>query len=184
MYGMVNKGVHDLIVAKGGKELWERIRGRAGCPFSAFQRLEAYDDQITYSLVQATSQELKISPAEVLESFGEFWIDFTGQEGYGSLLALFGADFKQSLMNLNKLHERMEAMLPSLRPPRFEFEELESNKYRLFYFSEREGLAPMVVGLLKGLAKKHHRSITVDFSPKKAKSEGDLFEIVIQAENC
>jgi hypothetical protein len=42
--------------------------------------------------------------------------------------------------------------MPALRPPRFRLNVIDDTTMRLEYYSTRQGLAPMVVGLLKGLA--------------------------------
>lgn len=179
MYGMVNKGVQELIEAKGGVALWERVRLKAKCPFRSFQMLEAYDDEITYNLVGAISEELKLSPEAVLEAFGEYWIEYTATEGYGPLLALFGNSFMESILNLNILHDRVGSMFPSLRPPRYEFENITPNSIDLHYFSSREGLAPMMIGLLKGLAKKNSVEISIDHRPKSKDCDHDVFIVKI-----
>lgn len=179
MYGMVNKGIEDLVTMKGGQALWEKIRVKSKCPFSTFQRLEVYDDAITYDLVKATSEELNLTPVQVLEAFGEFWVEFTSKEGYGPLMSMFGGSFHQAVLNLNHLHDRMGVSLPQIQPPKFDFKNVTDNTIDLYYFSTREGLAPMMTGLLKGLAKKYQASIQIEFAPKTKVEDGDLFKIQI-----
>jgi hypothetical protein len=179
MYGMVNKGVQELVEAKGGLALWEKIRSTAGCPFSTFQELESYDDEVTYKLVGAVADELNIPPAAVLEAFGEYWIEFTATKGYGPLLALFGNSFFESILNLNILHERVGSIFPNLRPPRYEFENVTSTSLDLRYISTREGLAPMMIGLIKGLAKKTGTSVSIVHTPKSLDCKHDVFHIAL-----
>ena len=59
------------------------------------------------------------------------------------------------LANLNALHDRIASTFTNYVPPQFEVEEIDvaSGKYRVHYFSKRDGLTAFVVGLLKGLAK-------------------------------
>jgi Haem-NO-binding len=180
MYGMVNKGVKDLVEAKGGIVLWEKVRATARCPFSTFQQLEAYDDEVTYQLVGAVSKELNLTPAAVLEAFGEYWIEFTATEGYGPVLSLFGATFMESILNLNILHERIGSMFPKLRPPRFEFKNKTPTSVELHYFSTREGLAPMMLGLIKGLAKRSKTEVSIEHTPKSAETDHDIFQICLR----
>jgi len=179
MYGMVNKGVQELVEAKGGVALWEKIRSNAGCPFSSFQMLESYDDDVTYKLVGSISEELKITPEAVLEAFGEYWIEFTATKGYGPLLALFGNSFMESILNLNILHERIGSIFPNLRPPRYEFENVTATSLDLHYISTREGLAPMMIGLIKGLAKKSSTTVSIGHTPKSSELNHDIFHIKI-----
>jgi len=179
LYGMVNKGVQDMLVKKGGMALWEKVRSNARCPFSTFQMFESYDDKVTYDLVGAVSEELQITPAAALEAFGEYWIEYTATEGYGPLLSLFGASFMESIQNLNIIHERIGSMFPQLQPPRYEFSKITATTIDLHYFSQRKGLAPMMIGLLNGLAKKNQTKISLVHTPKSEENDHDIFHITI-----
>ena len=44
---------------------------------------------------------------------------------------------------------------PALRPPRFRCDALEAGCLRLHYWSERRGFAPMIIGLVEGLAERY-----------------------------
>ncbi|MEO1186428.1 MAG: heme NO-binding domain-containing protein, partial [Cyanobacteria bacterium J06636_27] len=67
---------------------------------------------------------------------------------------------------LDSLHSRVGVSFPKLQPPSFEAEELEDDTLNLQYHSTREGLAPMVVGLVKGLGKRFDTE--VDITPTNA----------------
>ena len=60
MYGLVNKAIVNLIKQEFGENVWEQIRQNQ-YP-NSFLTNEPYDDSITYSLVAATSEILKIPP--------------------------------------------------------------------------------------------------------------------------
>lgn len=166
MYGLVNMAVRDLAEVNGGKDLWDRIRRSAGIEHETFEPMTTYPDQMTYALVGAASKELSLPPAEVLRLFGMHWVLYTAKAGYGEIMDMFGPDFRTCLTNLNHMHARMGALMPQLVPPRFDVLEDGPSKLLVTYHSKREGLAPMVQGLLEGLAKKfgEHveiRSVTV-----------------------
>ena len=44
--------------------------------------------------------------------------------------------------------------MPDLEPPSFDVETISECELRLYYSSKREGLNPMVLGLVKGLGKR------------------------------
>lgn len=161
MYGLVNKAVEDLAVRLGGHDLWAAIVERAGLEMPVFVAMESYDDAITYRLVEAASEILELSPAEVLEAFGEHWILYTGRKGYGPLLSAMGTTLPQFLGNLDAMHSRVRLSMPDLRPPSFACEELDDQTLCVRYWSERPGLAPMVTGLLKGLGKRFGVDVVV-----------------------
>jgi hypothetical protein len=161
MYGLVNKAIVDLVQSRFGPETWERIRQRAGVELDDFVSLESYPDELTYGLVSAACQELKLAPEQVLEAFGEHWVRYVGTQGYGQLLRGAGNDLIEVLMHLDSLHTRVGMSFPQLRPPSFSCEEVEAGVARLQYHSTREGLTPMVIGLLKGLGQLFQTQVEV-----------------------
>jgi len=152
MYGLVNQGVQDLAVQLGGHDLWEKIKRRAGVEIEAFVGLEVYPDDITERLVVAASETLGRSPAEVLKAFGRHWILYTARKGYGAVFDTMGRTLPEFLGNLDAMHARLSLSMPHLDPPSFVCEQLDNDRLRLEYWTQRAGLAPMVVGLIEGLA--------------------------------
>jgi hypothetical protein len=162
MYGMINKAVRGLVLDVAGEEAWTRIRQAAGVPDDDFISMEGYDDCVTYRLVAAVSEELSMPPEEVLEAFGKYWLQYTGDEGYGALMESAGSTLPEFLSNLDLLHSRVKLTFSNLVPPRFSVDEQGEGHLILHYYSEREGLEPLVVGLLKGLAERFGQSIEIE----------------------
>jgi hypothetical protein len=151
MYGLVNQAIEDLALQLGGPDLWARIRHGAGVDVEAFIGMQAYPDDVTYRLVDAASAELGIPAASVLEAFGKHWILYTARNGYGPLLQTMGSTLPEFLGNLDAMHARITLSMPDLRPPSFVCETLPDGRLTVEYWSDRDGLAPMVRGLLIGL---------------------------------
>ncbi|MCA8963350.1 MAG: heme NO-binding domain-containing protein [Planctomycetes bacterium] len=162
MYGLVNRAIEGLVCEKFGKESWQNICRRAGLGDPSFLAMEAYDDAITYSLVGAASAELGLDPAAILEAFGTYWTSYTIEEGYGDLLSMMGNTLEDFLDNLDSMHTRVGGTMPELVPPSFDREPQPDGSSILHYRSEREGLAPMVLGLLKGLAQRFDVKIHIE----------------------
>tara|TARA_R110002072_G_scaffold228234_14_gene385514 strand:- start:75518 stop:76057 length:540 start_codon:yes stop_codon:yes gene_type:complete len=162
MYGLVNRAVEGLVKENFGDDAWQRICERAGIEDPQFVAMEAYDDAITFGLVAAASAELKLTPAAVLEAFGDYWTTYTIEEGYGDLLTMMGSTLDEFLDNLDSMHARIAGTMPELMPPSFEREACDDGSSILHYRSEREGLAPMVLGLLRGLARRFSVSIDIE----------------------
>lgn len=175
MYGLVNKAVQDLAVAAGGEETWTAIRTRAGLADPSFVAMEPYDDAVTYRLVQAAAEHFGWAPETVLEAFGEHWITYTAREGYGPLLATMGDTLPAFLGSLDAMHSRIRLTMPALRPPSFVCEEVDPGHLRLHYYSDRAGLAPMVVGLLRGLGRM--LAVTVDVRHGVDDTDGDAHDV-------
>jgi len=153
MYGLVNKAIEGLICSEAGEEVWEQIKAKAGIEIDYFVSMNSYPDHVTYSLVGAASELLGLPAEDVLKKFGEYWVLYTAKQGYGDLLAMSGNNLKDFLMNLDKLHASVGLSFPQLQPPSFRCKEISGDVLVLEYHSARPGLAPMVVGLVNGLAK-------------------------------
>lgn len=177
MYGLINAAIQELVISTAGEDVWLKIAKAARAEPDGFEALCPYSDALSYTLVELAAHELNIPETEILKAFGRFWITYTAEEGYGDLMILFGADFRTCLRNLNRMHAHMGATMPMLKPPRFKLEERSTQKAVLHYFSTRSGLAPMVIGLLEGLAEKYKERIEVSVSPAGTRSDHDEFDI-------
>jgi len=186
MYGLVNEAMRDMVVSRHGEPCWAEICGRVGVPSTEFVAMQAYPDAMTYGLVGAASEVLAIPAGDLLRSFGDYWITFTAEQGYGEMMDLFGKDLLSCLRNLNGMHAHMGVMMPELRPPRFEVTEREGSGVpvvELRYYSKRAGLMPFVLGLLEGLARKFGQKAEIGHVGRA--SEGpdspEIFEIRLLA---
>lgn len=177
MYGMVNEAIEELVVEEAGFDAWSRVARSAGIEPVPFVSSEAYDDALTYALVEQASRELGVQPDVLLRRFGRHWIHVTGRRGYGALLEAGGASLRDMLEYLPNLHGRVALQLPHLRPPRFVVTAAEERFVRLEYHSEREGLAPFVEGLLYGLGDLFGVAVELDHVGIRADVGHDTFEV-------
>lgn len=175
MYGLVNSAVEDLVSSLVGPDGWQRVKAAAEVTDEAFVSMEPYDDDVTYRLVAAASAELGLSQEQVLEAFGRHWVLYTGRVGYGPLFAAMGSTMPQFLRNLDAMHARIATSMPALQPPSFGCEELPDGRLLVRYWSERPGLAPMVVGLLGGLGTVFGLDVAVVTTPRGAGADHDTF---------
>ncbi len=162
MYGLINKAVRGLVFDQFGEDAWRRIRLAAGVTDDDFIAMDDYDDTITYALVQAASSELSLEPEQVLQAFGEYWVDYVADENYGHLMQTAGQTFPEFLSNLDQMHARVKLTFPNLQPPSFSVTDETDDSLHLHYFSSRAGLAPLVVGLLHGLGRRFETEVEVE----------------------
>ncbi|TVP64529.1 MAG: heme NO-binding protein [Nodularia sp. (in: Bacteria)] len=170
MYGLVNKGIHDMVCSRFGENIWQQIKQKAEVDTDVFLSMEGYPDDITHRLVKAASVVLNLSPAEIMEAFGEFWVQYTAEEGYGEMMDMSGDTLPEFLDNLDNLHTRVGISFPKLQPPSFECTDVEEDSLSLHYQSDREGLAPMVIGLVKGLGNRFDTE--VEITQTQSKNDG------------
>ncbi|MUG99894.1 heme NO-binding protein [Scytonema sp. UIC 10036] len=161
MYGLVNKAIQNMVCSRFGEDIWETIKHKAEVNIDAFISMESYPDDVTHRLVYAASLVLEISPQEILQAFGEYWVLYTATEGYGQMLEMAGSDLSEFLHNLDNLHARVGLSFPNLKPPSFECTEMDEDIMQLNYQSTREGLSPMVLGLVKGLGTRFNTEVEI-----------------------
>ncbi|HAC63600.1 MAG TPA: heme NO-binding protein [Cyanothece sp. UBA12306] len=172
MYGLINKAMAQMMCEYFGQKTWNKVLQEAAIPeIEVFISMKSYPDHITYELVRAASTVLKKSPQEIMQMLGQYWILYTAEEGYGDMLKMAGDSFPEFLANLDELHARVGLGFPKLQPPSFDCLPLAENSLDLHYYSHREGLAHLVIGLLQGLSERFNTKIEV--SREKRKEEGD-----------
>lgn len=162
MYGIVNKAIEDLVKENFGEEKWEAIKIRSGVDVDFFISSEPYDDEVTYKLAQAVSDEMNISVGSVLHVFGEWWVLRTSKEKYGGLMAAGGSNLREFLVNLPVFHNRVMLIYPKLTPPEFKVTDVEERSVLVHYHSKRVGLQDFVKGILTGLAKSYQTEAVIE----------------------
>ena len=161
MYGIVNKAIEDLVRANFGDDKWDAVKIRSGVDVDYFLSNEPYDDDITFKLAGAVSEEMNMPVKDVLGAFGEWWILKTGKEKYGGLMEAGGHNLREFLVNLPMFHNRIMLMYPKLTPPEFQISHEEERSVHVHYFSKREGLQEFVRGLMYGLGKMYETPVEV-----------------------
>lgn len=154
MYGMINKAIHDLVTSRFGEAKWNEICHKAGVTDANFINMVKYPDETTYKLVGAASEALNTPAADILEAFGEYWTVYSAEAGFGHLLDFAGNNLIDFLRNLDNMHTRVALTFPELQPPSFKVSDIGESSVRLHYYSQRPGLAPLVIGMVKGLGKR------------------------------
>lgn len=168
MYGMVNRGIEELVVKEQGLAAWEDVKRSSGVEVDIFISNDSYPDKLTYLLVGAASERLGISLQEFLRRFGIHWVMTTAKDNYEDLLCLGGASLLEFLVNLPKLHERISVFLPHLDPPTFSCSDVTDHSLRLHYYSHRLGLTHFVEGLILGLGLYFQTPVEVSIAAEKA----------------
>jgi len=180
MYGLVNKAIEDLVISSAGEAVWQRIKSSAGLDDLYLLDTSIYPDETTYQLVTAASETLGQSPEEILHAFGRHWVLYTGRQGWATLFAATGESLIDFLGNLNELHARVHTSMPEAQMPEFHLLEADEG-YILEYHSHREGLAPMVDGILSGLAEQFGESWSIELLERSAQHHCHRFQLIQNA---
>ena len=180
MYGMVNRAIEKFIKEQHGNDTWERVASLAKVE-DDFISMEQYADEVSVNLVVGLSQVTGLTPNQILTSIGEYWVDFAHNSDYGDLLDMAGDSLPEVLSNLDDMHARIGQSFDALKPPSFWISDLTEDSLILHYVSERDGLAPMVVGLVRGLSKRLNTACSViQVGFKGETSEHDEFAVAFE----
>lgn len=173
-----HRAVHELIEGRFGADAWHAIKADAGVDVETFSSLQPYPDDVTYRLVEAASRRLGLTQEALLEGFGEYWVRYTGQHGYGDVLKMSGRTLPAFLQNLDILHARVGRSFRELTPPSFECTDVQEHALLLHYRSHRDGLTPFVIGLIKGLGAMFNTAVHVSVvQQKSAGADHDVFKV-------
>ena len=162
MYGLLNRAIEELVTERAGRPIWEAVKRKAGVTVPCFVSLESYPDALTYDLVAAASEVLGEPTDAILRAFGRHWVLSTARGEFGPLFELAGSSFEAFLGHLDALHSHLVTSMPELVPPSFTLFWEREGVARLRYESSREGLAPMLVGLVEGLAELFEIDVRVE----------------------
>ena len=180
MYGLVNQAIQGLVVDNFGEDNWKAIKQKAGVTEEAFLSNEIYDDSITFNLAVSASEVLNIPLADVLKTFGKYWIIKVGNEKYGPLMKSGGDNFIDFIVNLPNFHSRVMLIYSDIKPPEFIVEKATDSQLKLHYYSTRQGLTDFMFGLIQGLGELYQTPINIKLiADRRNGDEHDIFEIVI-----
>jgi guanylate cyclase soluble subunit beta len=129
-----------------------------------------YNDDLTYSLVVAAVKVLNLPASTILELFGQFFFEFCVESGYDKILTVLGSTTKHFLENLDALHDHLSTIYPGMKAPSFRCSETAEGNLVLHYYSDRPGLEFIVIGLVKTVASRLHKS---DVECKVIKNKGE-----------
>ncbi|EDW59032.2 guanylate cyclase soluble subunit beta-1 [Drosophila virilis] len=170
MYGFVNYALELLVLKYFDEEIWEKIKKKAMVSMEGqFLVRQIYDDEITYNLIGAAVEILKIPADDILELFGKTFFEFCQDSGYDKILQVLGATPRDFLQNLDALHDHLGTLYPGMRAPSFRCTE-KDGELLLHYYSERPGLEHIVIGIVKAVASKLH-GVEVEIDIVKRKGE-------------
>ena len=178
MNGLINRAVKKFILKEYGKYTWEEICYKSKVEDDVFVSMKFTEDSHSYRLIETTSEVLGVEPSCLIESIGKYWVEYTESEGYSMVFEMFGKSMKEFMHNLNHLHFKIGCILPNIDPPTFDTKVISDSQINLHYYSNREGMAPLVKGILAALSNKFNEPCDIIHLIKKSnETDHDVFQI-------
>jgi guanylate cyclase soluble subunit beta len=172
--------MRQMVTESYGDDTWLQVLAASGLPENAFLATQSYDDTFTYALAGAVSEVLDTPLDECLELFGQYWMNTFAPEDYELLLRASGDNIFEFLENLDALHDRITTTFVNYRPPSFSLERHSENSATVHYVSSRQGLAPFVIGLLKGMQNRFNVELEFESIIITPSPDGDQAQIKLQ----
>ncbi|KAL6076243.1 Heme NO binding associated [Balamuthia mandrillaris] len=176
MYGLILLVLKDLVVKKCGEEKWRQVSALAKTS-ADFEEAKPYEDVWLYKIAGAASKLLDIPLAELVESAGYYFVEYILKTEHGKILTHVGRTLPEILKNINSMHGHLKiSRLHQMQPPTFRCTNEKPNSLRLHYMpgnASRVSLAPLVIGIIKGLAEVHLKLDRLTIKQKRFNDKGD-----------
>lgn len=174
MYGMIHQALRIMALQHVQEAEWEALLRASDHAEPLFIGMEYYTDETTMELIHLVAGHLRMPMEDTLRQLGSVWIDFAGASEYGRILRMAGDDFVSFLESLDRMHASIRSNMPKAEMPSFELISVEDEELQVRYRSTRNGLAPMVQGILLATAERFDESVEVTYLPEDG---GALFFI-------
>uniref|UniRef100_A0A7E4V362 guanylate cyclase n=1 Tax=Panagrellus redivivus TaxID=6233 RepID=A0A7E4V362_PANRE len=136
--------------------MWHAVLRMCGVdPEFEYESRTNYEDAEIVKIIHALATKLGITSDACFELFGEWVVEYAFENGWDNFLTCMADSLHEFLNNLNSMHFFIDriAFATEMRGPVFKCESLTDGTLRLHYYSSRQGLYPMVNGLVKAAAR-------------------------------
>ena len=152
MIRVVNRAIHAFVIDVWGKTAWRTAVQEAGMPLRVFDLM--LDDPVpeTRRVLVSLSARLGRSMDCLLEDFGTYLVAHPSWAPLRRLLRFCGTDYREFLLSLDELPERVSLALPDILLPPMVVEVGGNDVFRLRIGGGVPGIGSMAIGALRGMA--------------------------------
>lgn len=119
-----------------------------------------------------------------MEKFGEHFFKYCVQSGYDRILRVLGRNLREFLCNLDALHDHLASIYQGINAPSFRTTDRSDGALLLHYYSSREGLGHIVIGIVKTVAKEILNTEVKMKILQNKNEENDHMVFEIKTEQC
>jgi hypothetical protein len=152
MHGLINRGIECFLRDTYGRDAWHEIAVRADLGHTRFEAMLHYDDTLTDAVLRAAAGRLGVPRDMLLEDLGTYLVSNPKTEAIRRLMRFGGASFEDFLHSLEDLSDRARLAVPDLSLPEVELEEEGPGAFRLCVAPGLDGMASVLVGMLRTMA--------------------------------
>jgi hypothetical protein len=176
MYGMIHKGVRQMVIDQLGEEAWSATERKLGIGPTELVTGMVYEDSLTIEIIAEAADRLNLDMENCLVEFGRYWIKFAERGSFASFMDFTGQDFPSFISNLDRMHLAVATAMPKAQVPSFSLIKNSPGRMEVEYRSDRTGLEKFVIGLFLGLLDRFQRQGTVNVIG--VTNQATIFEIV------
>eukprot|EP00043_Microstomoeca_roanoka_P006449 m.62835 g.62835 ORF g.62835 m.62835 type:complete len:690 (+) comp13416_c0_seq1:198-2267(+) len=182
MYGGMHKALTQWVLSmENGEDILAEVLKEIDFEGSHDDFFREYTDNQTMALITAVSKVTGIPLEDCKFHVGRQFVVTILDTGYGATLLSLGNDFYSYLKNMDSLHDSFVPSFPDMKVGSLRPKRNPDNTVSVHYYSQREGLASLIMGLLKESASRLF-DLDIDITHRVQRGRGsgcDIFEIVM-----
>ncbi len=167
MHGLINCSIQSFVSETYGRQVWETVTASTGLEPGGFEAMMTYDDQVTYDIVAAASEQLGKPNEAFLEDLGTFLCSHPKMEAVRRLLRFGGETFSDFLCSLDDLADRVHLALPGLEMPEIDLHLNAPGNVTLRCTSAYPGFGHVMVGVLQAMSDDYGTLAMFEYLGKK-----------------
>jgi hypothetical protein len=152
-----------MVKEKFGEDKWHEILKLSGIDttenYSKFMRGMDIEDSKVFDVIKSTCRVLQINLEQAADAFGEYWTCVYAPKIYKSYYGKYH-NARDFIMGMDYIHAEVTRNIENAHPPRFDIEELDNNRIKVHYKSQRK-MIDFYIGLAKGIGKYFNTPIEV-----------------------
>ena len=161
MIGAIHVILKDVVTTKFGANNWKKIVAEFGqeTDEDLMQMEHAYEDAVTFGLVEATCKVLGVTLDQALTVFGKHFVDVIHMGDHLRMMRTMGDTMGDFLDNVNHLHYALYHRFPKANFPGFNIrrDPEQPDTFLVSYSSSRgDVLHALVVGVLQQVSLRLH----------------------------
>ena len=160
MKGSIPTCLKRMTIAHFSQALWEETLENIGISkYTAFPVLANIDDLTVIKIVEELGYILDISPEQLADKFGDYWVNIYSQEAYSRYYFKYqrAMDF---LLGMDDLHKQITQQIKNAQPPRFSYQ-FEADNVMIMEYKSHRNLIDLMIGLIKGVGKYYHEELQI-----------------------